>query len=185
MEVTDRQHLPLVHLLAEMDDDLPIATADCGIPVRRSWAVQCQMLVYFSPLVKITAVAAVSLHVPTSLYTREMVKVGRTPFQKDPRGNNEMMLGKETITHASDEDEITIRRSRKSAFSHRSLLEQEPMMQEYVGPLMEQFENSANGCPVHGRKWFTFFMLDINSDFGFGEDMGIMPRITRLLAPGS
>ncbi|KAI1413683.1 cytochrome P450 [Hypoxylon sp. FL1857] len=98
---------------------------------------------------------------------------GRANLPKDPRFYNEMMLGKDTITLASDEDAIPIRRSLNSAFSHRSLLEQEPMMQDHIKRLMEQFErHSANGHPVDVREWFTFSMFDINSDFGFGEDMG-------------
>jgi len=97
---------------------------------------------------------------------------GRANFPKDPRFYNEMMLGKETITLASDDEAIPIRRALNSAFSHRSLLEQEPMMQEHIGRLMAQYEkHSTNGHPIDVRKWFTFSMFDINSDFGFGEDM--------------
>ncbi|TGO32230.1 hypothetical protein BHYA_0337g00020 [Botrytis hyacinthi] len=51
-------------------------------------------------------------------------------FPKDPHFYNEMMLGRQTITLASDEEAIPIRRSLNSAFSHRSLLEQETMMQQ-------------------------------------------------------
>jgi cytochrome P450 len=84
-----------------------------------------------------------------------------------------MMLDRDTISLVSDHDAIPIRRSLNSAFAHRSLLEQEPMMQEHVGRLMEQFEKrSATRTPVDVREWFTFSMFDINSDFGFGEDMG-------------
>ncbi|TGO17744.1 hypothetical protein BTUL_0015g00800 [Botrytis tulipae] len=98
---------------------------------------------------------------------------GVANFPKDPHFYNEMMLGRQTITLASDEEAIPIRRSLNSAFSHRSLLEQEPMMQQHIGRLMEQFEKqSAHSRSVDVRKWFTFSMFDINSDFGFGEDMG-------------
>ncbi|KAI1384971.1 cytochrome P450 [Hypoxylon trugodes] len=98
---------------------------------------------------------------------------GRANFPKDPRFYNEMMLGKDTITLVSDDDAIPIRRSLNSAFSHRSLLEQEPMIQEHIAGLMAQFEkHSANKHPIDVREWFTFSMFDINSDFGFGEDMG-------------
>ncbi|KAI1645951.1 cytochrome P450 [Daldinia loculata] len=69
-----------------------------------------------------------------------------------------MKLSKETITLISDEDTIPIRCSLDSASAHRSLLEQEPMI--------------ANGNPVDMCKWFAFPMFDINSNFGFGEDMG-------------
>jgi cytochrome P450 len=98
---------------------------------------------------------------------------GRANLPKDPQFYNEMMLSKETITLVSDEDAIPIRRSINSAFAHRSLLEQEPMIQEHVGRLMEQLdERGRNGVPVDIRDWFIFSMFDINSDFGFGEDLG-------------
>ncbi|KAI0194216.1 cytochrome P450 [Astrocystis sublimbata] len=98
---------------------------------------------------------------------------GRANLPKDPQFYNDMMLGPDTITLASDEAAIPIRRALNNAFSHRSLLEQEAMMQEHISRLMEQFERQrAKGDPVDLRKWFTFSMFDINSDFGFGEDMG-------------
>jgi hypothetical protein len=87
-----------------------------------------------------------------------------------------MMLGKETITPANEEDAIHIRRSVNSAFSHHSfpsLVEQEPMMQAHVSQLMAKFKkHSASGCPIYLCKWFTFSMFDINSNFGFAVDMG-------------
>lgn len=98
---------------------------------------------------------------------------GRAKFPKDPSFYNEMMLSWETITLASDEEAIPIWRALNSAFSHRSLLEQEPMMQEHISRLMAQYEkHSTNGRSVDVRKWFKFSTFDMNSDFGFGEDMG-------------
>lgn len=110
----------------------------------------------------------------TDIYGYKKNGGGRANLPKDPRYFNEMLLGKETITLASDEDAIPIRRSLNSAFSHRALLEQEPMMQAHIGRLMAQFEKHGAGeqQPVDVREWFTFSMFDINSDFGFGEDMG-------------
>ncbi|KAJ2992986.1 hypothetical protein NUW58_g1986 [Xylaria curta] len=98
---------------------------------------------------------------------------GRAMLPKDPQFYNEMLLDKEAIPIASDEDAIPIRRSLNSAFSLRSLLEQEPMMQEHVGRLMLQFEKkSAKRDPADVQEWFTFSTFDINSDFAFGDDMG-------------
>ncbi|KAI0897741.1 cytochrome P450 [Annulohypoxylon nitens] len=109
----------------------------------------------------------------TEIYGYKKGGGGIANFPKDPRFYNEMMLGRETITLASDEDAVPIRRSLNSAFAHRSLLEQEPMMQEHIGRLMAQFEkHSVDGSSVDVREWFTFSMFDINSDFAFGEDMG-------------
>ncbi|KAI1451205.1 cytochrome P450 [Annulohypoxylon moriforme] len=109
----------------------------------------------------------------TDIYGYRKGGGGVTNFLKDPQFYNEILLSKETITLAGDKDAIPIRRSLNSAFSHRSLLEQEPMMQEHIGRLTAQFKKrSANRCPVDVREWFTFSMFDLNSDFGFGEDMG-------------
>ncbi|TGO21909.1 hypothetical protein BPAE_0194g00140 [Botrytis paeoniae] len=109
----------------------------------------------------------------SNIYGYKPIGGGVGNFPNDPRFYNEMMLGKQTITLASDEEAIPIRRSLNSAFSHRSLLEQEPMMQQHIGRLMEQFEKqSTHNHSVDVRKWFTFSVFDINSDFGFGEDMG-------------
>ncbi|ROV96136.1 hypothetical protein VSDG_05106 [Cytospora chrysosperma] len=109
----------------------------------------------------------------TEIYGYKRNGGGIANFPKDPAFYNEMMLGKETITLASDKDAIPIRRSLNSAFAHRSLLEQESMLQGHVSRLMAQFEKrSIDGNPVDVREWFTFSMFDINSDFAFGEDMG-------------
>ncbi|KAI1800361.1 cytochrome P450 [Daldinia bambusicola] len=90
---------------------------------------------------------------------------------------NEMVLGKDSITLLSDVNAVPIRRSVNSAFSHRALLEQEPMMQEHANRLMAQFEkHSANGQLIDVRKWLVFSMFDINSDFSFGEDMGCVKK---------
>ena len=46
-------------------------------------------------------------------------------------------------------------------------------MQAHIGQLMAQLAtHSVEGRPVDIRKWLTFSMFDINSDFSFGEDMG-------------
>ncbi|KAG8166164.1 hypothetical protein KVR01_004716 [Diaporthe batatas] len=109
----------------------------------------------------------------TEIYGYKKNGGGIANFPKDPAFYNEMMLGKETITLATDKDAIPIRRCLNSAFAHRSLLEQEPMMQAHIGRLMAQFEKYSLGeRPVDVREWFTFSMFDMNSDFGFGEDMG-------------
>ncbi|GAP87966.1 putative cytochrome P450 [Rosellinia necatrix] len=111
----------------------------------------------------------------TDIYGYKKNGGGIANLPKDPRFYNDMMLGKSTITLASDEDAIPIRRALNSAFAHRSLLEQEGMMQEHIVRLMAKIEKlGADGVSgtVDIRKWFTFSMFDINSDFGFGEDMG-------------
>lgn len=90
-----------------------------------------------------------------------------------------MLLDKKTITLASDDDAVPIRRAMNTAFSHKNLLDQGPMLQEHMERLMAQLgaasaQQSTRGVDV--RKWFTMSMFDINSDFGFGEDLGCVRR---------
>ncbi|KAF2648229.1 cytochrome P450 [Lophiostoma macrostomum CBS 122681] len=100
-------------------------------------------------------------------------KNGRAALPKDPEFYNDMLLPDITITRASDDDAVPIRRAMNSAFSHKALLEQEPMIQSHIKRLLAQLELSSYGNrEVDVRKWITFSMFDINSDFGFGEDMG-------------
>lgn len=102
---------------------------------------------------------------------------GRAVLPKDPLFYNEMLLDKETITLASDDDAVPIRRAINPAFSHKALLEMEPMLLSHIDRLMTQLAktNQEQGS-VDIRQWFTFSMFDINSDFAFGEDLGCVKR---------
>ena len=103
---------------------------------------------------------------------------GRAVLPKDPQFYNEMVLDKDTITMASDDDAVPIRKAMNPAFSHKALLEQEPMIQSHIQRLMMQLTKNSydhrrnEHCSVDLRKWVVFSMFDINSDFAFGEDMG-------------
>ncbi|KAI9715123.1 MAG: hypothetical protein M1828_001058 [Chrysothrix sp. TS-e1954] len=98
---------------------------------------------------------------------------GRANLPKDPQFYNEMVLSKETITLVSHVEAVPIRRALNAAFSHRALLEQENMLPRHVNQLMLRLSAfCTNGHSVDIHKWFTFSSFDINSDFGFGEDMG-------------
>jgi cytochrome P450 len=98
---------------------------------------------------------------------------GIAVLPKDTQFYNEMLLARETISMASDRDAVPIRRAMNTAFSHKALLEQEPMLQTHVQRLISRMSQSRddNGA-VDLRKWFTYSIFDINSDFAFGEDMG-------------
>lgn len=98
---------------------------------------------------------------------------GRAVLPKDPLFYNEMLLDRKTITMASDDEAVPIRKAINPAFSHKALLDQEPMLQGHVDCLMAQLaKTSREQGGVDIRKWFTFSMFDINSDFAFGEDLG-------------
>ena len=98
---------------------------------------------------------------------------GRAVLPKDPLFYNEMLLDRKTITLAGEEEALPIRRAMNPAFSHKSLLDQEPMLQCHVDRLMGQLaKTSREQGSVDMRKWFTLSMFDISSDFAFGEDLG-------------
>lgn len=103
---------------------------------------------------------------------------GRAVLPKDPQFYNEMVLDKNTITMASDNDAVPIRKAMNTAFSHRALLQQEPMLKIHIRRLMDQLSKASNSDNSNGqmsvdlRKWMVFSVFDINSDFAFGEDMG-------------
>ena len=103
---------------------------------------------------------------------------GHAALPKDPQFYNEMLLDKDTITMASDKDAVPIRRAMNPAFSHKALMEQEPMIRIHIERLMAQLTKASydEGRNVYRsidiRNWLTFSMFDINSDFAFGEDMG-------------
>ena len=104
---------------------------------------------------------------------------GRAALPKDPFFYNDMLLDRKTIANTSDDDAIPIRRAMNPAFSRKALLEQEPMFQGHVDQLMAQLAKaSREQGSVDIRKWFTFSMFDILSDFVFGEDLGCVKRGT-------
>ena len=98
---------------------------------------------------------------------------GRAALPKDPLFYNDMLLDRKTLTNASDENAIPIRRAMNPAFSHKALLEQEPMFQGHFDQLMAQLDKaSREQGNVDIRKWFNLSTFDILSDFVFGEDLG-------------
>ena len=93
---------------------------------------------------------------------------GHTALPRDPFFYNEMLLDKKTLTLASDENAMPIRRAINPAFSRKALLEQEPMFLRHADELMVQLgKTSRERGGVDIRKWFAFSIFDILSDFVF------------------
>lgn len=98
---------------------------------------------------------------------------------KDPLFYNEMLLDRKTLSLASDDEAVPIRRAMNPAFSHKALSEQEPMLQGHVDRLMVQLaKTSREQGSIDIHKWFTFSMFDLLSEFAFGEDLGCVRRGT-------
>ena len=98
---------------------------------------------------------------------------GRAVLPKDPQFYNEMLLDKKTLTLASNDDAVPLRRAMLSAFSPIALLELEPTFQGHANHLMAQLaKTSLEKGIVDMRMWFISSLFDITSDFAFGEDLG-------------
>ena len=92
---------------------------------------------------------------------------------KDPQFYNEMLLEKDMISIANDHAAKPIRKAMYPAFSHKALLELEPMLRGHIGCLIAQLtKTSQRQGSVDMRTWSKFFFFDILSDFAFGEDLG-------------
>ena len=98
---------------------------------------------------------------------------GGAALPKDPLYYNEMLLDKETILISSHDAARPIRKAMNPAFSHKALLELEPMLRGHIGCLIAQLtKTSQQQGTADMRTWFKLSLFDILSDFVFGEDLG-------------
>lgn len=67
----------------------------------------------------------------------------RASLPGDPLFYIEMLLDSKTIALASDVNVVPIRRAMNLAFSHRTLLEQEPMLQDHINHLVAQIGRTS------------------------------------------
>ena len=97
---------------------------------------------------------------------------GVAALPKDPQFYSEMLLEKETITICGDDAARPIRKAMNPAFSHKALMEQEPMLRGHIDCLIAQLaKTSQRQGSVDIRTWSKFSLFDILSDFAFGEDL--------------
>ncbi|KAF2115522.1 cytochrome P450 [Lophiotrema nucula] len=72
-----------------------------------------------------------------------------------------------------------IRRFMDPAFSERAVLQQEPILQEYVGLCINKLRerSSAEGkTTINIVDWFNFTLFDIIGDLSFGESFGCLEK---------
>lgn len=100
-------------------------------------------------------------------------KAGRPEHRKDPirqELNVHNIIGADRLNHTR------FRRSLANGFSHQAMLDQEPIIRDYVDQLMESLEkNSANGTQaIDIVRWFNYTTFDIIGDLAFGEPFGCL-----------
>ncbi|CAG8955828.1 hypothetical protein HYFRA_00011697 [Hymenoscyphus fraxineus] len=109
---------------------------------------------------------------------RKTGRKGHAILPKDPQFYNKMLLDEKTVAMATDDDAVPIRKAMNPAFSHKALLDQEPMIKSHLKRFMKQstsasyHDRGSQSRSVDFRLWLTFSMFDINSDFVFVENMG-------------
>ncbi|EFQ28426.1 cytochrome P450 [Colletotrichum graminicola M1.001] len=93
--------------------------------------------------------------------------------QKDPSHN---MAFRNNILGANREDHQRFRRVLSHGFSAQSMLDQEPIIKEYVDKLFEKLHEAAKGGPgpIDVVKWFNYATFDIIGDLSFGEPFGCL-----------
>lgn len=83
-------------------------------------------------------------------------------------------------TSANDEDHTRVRRSIAHAFSDKALVEQEPLIQRYMGLLVEKLRDavsvSDNGSSPDMVRMYNYTTFDIMADLTFGEPLGLLER---------
>jgi len=98
-------------------------------------------------------------------------------MDKDPIhvGAVEALPGASNLTMASEQDHPRQRRALAHAFSQKALLEQEPILQGYVGKFVANLRRLAReGTPANLVSWFNFCTFDIIGDLSFGEPFGCL-----------
>ncbi|RMD40094.1 hypothetical protein DV735_g5034, partial [Chaetothyriales sp. CBS 134920] len=79
------------------------------------------------------------------------------------------------IIFADDANHTRFRRTLAHAFSEKSLREQEPLLQKYLGLLIERLGEMADqGKPVNMTAWYNYITFDIIGDLSFGQSFGCL-----------
>ena len=98
---------------------------------------------------------------------------GGAALPKDPIFCNEMLMDKESVFTSSHDAARPIRKAMSPAFSHKALLELEPMLRSHTDCLIAQLiKTSQREGSVDMSTWSRLSMFDISSDFVFGDALG-------------
>jgi cytochrome P450 len=85
------------------------------------------------------------------------------------------------VTAIDHADHARMRRAFNSAFSEKTLRDQEPVIERYADLAMRQFramaivpETDGKGVVLNMVDWLNFFTIDVIGDLGFGESFGCL-----------
>lgn len=104
-------------------------------------------------------------------------RIGQPNFAKDPR-----FLGRDFftkpgepagITRSDDVNHARQRRLVSAGFSDRAMKEQEPLLKQYVGVLIDKL-SSASNAKVNLTDWLNFTTFDIMADLTFAEPLHLL-----------
>lgn len=99
-------------------------------------------------------------------------------FQKNPLWVSRQKNNASSILSAKDQDHHRIRRLISHAFSEKTLREQEPILQEYIGVLMKRLYDQVQAGWGYGVvnlvDWFSWTTFDIVGELGFSETFGCL-----------
>jgi len=104
-------------------------------------------------------------------------RVGLANMDKDPIhvGSVEAIPGATNLTMAPDIHHARQRKALAHAFSKQALLEQEPILRDYVDLFVKRLrEKAQRGEPANMVSWFNFCTFDIIGDLSFGEPFGCL-----------
>lgn len=102
---------------------------------------------------------------------------GHPNFHKDPIhvGSVEPVVGVTTLTMADDANHARQRRALAHSFSQKALVEQEDIIQDYVGKLIKHLGRMGEkGKDFNMVNWLNFTTFDIIGDLAFGEPFGCL-----------
>ena len=100
---------------------------------------------------------------------------GHLPFERNPTWFKKMTPDEpNSIMGFVEKDHTRYRRAFANAFSEKSLKEQAPVTERYVGKFISQLKADEVGQnwqekTVDLEKWFNFLTFDISGDFTYGE----------------
>jgi cytochrome P450 len=86
-------------------------------------------------------------------------------------------FGRLNMTNATVEDHTRMRRMVSHAFSDRAMRDVEPIVQQYVGLLVERLgERCDKGEDVDAVAWMNFTTFDLMGDLAFSDDFECLKK---------
>lgn len=104
---------------------------------------------------------------------------GHINMKKSPLHTGPVRVGNTTTLQyvSSDADHGRQRRALSHSFSQQALMDQEPIIQEYMGKVVTAFRALAKDNKTFNIcDWFNYFTFDTMGDLAFGESFGCLDK---------